>query len=328
MGEQETSDSSENLSPDNNDPVWRLKRKLTLELFFERGSTWEAVREARARWNIEPRSKLLPTGRSVPCPEWAPKPPQRGEPLSEAEAGSWYSFWFGWEQELISLRTRLIPEEFRQGLDWYAFLAACILFNPPQTDLWGFASYGTWSPYRVLPWEPPWNPDYKETSLDIEVLPIRRLMSSDEAEETQKRFWGNIIEEIGKRYLKPQGLDVWSIVDEILKDTPRILNERSDRWLQNQPRPYIEVDEDTTKERVIAAFQAIAATHKTRPVTGRGRRDPLITVEASLLYDERNWTYEQLDERYGWKDPTRASKFIKRGREIRAEVVGQKSIEF
>ncbi len=316
------------LSPDNSNPVWRLKRKLTLELFFDLGPIWEAIRDVRARWNIEPVPRLPPGGRTVPCPEWAPKPPRREEPLSEAQVDPWYRFWFGWERELISLRNRLIPDEFRRGLDWYAFLAACVLFDPPETALWEFASYGTWPPYGVLPWEPPWDPDADtDTSHNVEVLPIKWLGDLEIVEETQKRFWGSIVEEIGERYLKPQGLDVWTIVDQILEDTPRILNERSDAWLRNQPRPYIEVDENTTKERVVEAFQAITAGQKTRPLTGRGRRDPLIAVETSILRDQHGRSYEQLAERYGWEDPTRASKYIARGREIRA-AVGQKSVEF
>lgn len=321
---QEGPDDPGPLSPDNANQVWKLKRELTLEVFFKLGPAWEAIRDARARWGIEPVSRIPPSAPDVPCPEWAPKPPRRrGEPLSEAEVDAWYgSFWFGWERELISLRTQLIPDKFRQGLDWYAFLAACVLFDPPSSDLRGFASYGTWAPYGVLPWEPPWDPDDKDRPHDPEVLSIKWMGSPEETEDTQKRFWGSIVEEIGERYLKPQGLDVWTIVHEILEDTPRILNERSDGWLRNRPRPYIEVGEDTTKEHVVHAFQAIAATHKSRPVTGRGRRDPLIAVEASLLHEERGWTYERLAERYGWNDPTRASKFIKRGREIRADVVG------
>ena len=84
-------------------------------------------------------------------------------------------------------------------------------------------------------------------------------------------------------------------------------------------RRYIEVDEHTKEADVREAFKMLTEAHKTRPRTGRPPRDRLTCVEAAILHDHHNFTYQQLAERYGWDDETVASKYLKEGRDILRE---------
>jgi hypothetical protein len=146
--------------------------------------------------------------------------------------------------------------------------------------------------------------------------PVRTLTDPFKEMQTESWFWQRVISEVGSRHLKPLGLDIWDMVEDITRNDQELMDEYRARSHQNSPRQYIDVDESTTEADARRAFRQIRATQQTGPPTGRRSRDRLTCVQCALLHDEQGWTYERLAELHGWTDHTRASKYIKDGRGI------------
>jgi hypothetical protein len=294
----------------------RFKRQLVLELFMKQGPFWETIEELRKRWGIEAVTQ-------VPSPDF-------NLPYSCDYFQNPGDYW-EWDKCICSLLEDTVPERFYRYFgedEWETFLSACVHYDPPETNLLAFATFEDPSPICVIPEDT--HPGFDTASLsedyDVESLPtmvappIQMLRDPRVSHDLEKTFWLYVIQELTKRYLKPLGLDdsdVAPMVGRILADAPKELYEYvvCGEKKREKLRPYIAVDEYTTEEDVRRAFRMIRATQG-GPSRSRHKRDPLISVECAILHDRHGWTYEQLAHRHDWKDPSRAGKYIKVGRNV------------
>jgi hypothetical protein len=158
--------------------------------------------------------------------------------------------------------------------------------------------------------------------------PIATLRDAHKAESIESWYWQKIIDEIGERYLKPQGLDTKEILLKVMRDTPDLLRRREELRNRETPRRhYITVGAYTTEADVKRAFRLISATLTERPEKGAPKRDPLIAAQCAILYDRHNqpdptdgrkksWTYPKLAEEFGLKSGGAAKRYIEIGREL------------
>lgn len=302
------------------DKFRRRNGELVLELFFaKRGSSrrsvlWDAVCTMRKRWSIEATTRV-PT-LDPPDDLLYPEAADRGS----SELGRCA---LQWQKDLRSMQEHLIrsgyPKRLLQSARSRAFLSACVLFDPPETDLGAFARLNDPLPQLFFGRPIEAVKEFEDSGAAkkvpvMEAAPIELLEDPEEVRRTERWFYESIIQEIGERHLKPLGLDIWAMYRDVRRNAPEIWAEYNKRDERNFPREYISVDELATKEDVGRAFDIIAALKPDRPDQHRGKRDRLIVVECTILHDRHGWSYEQLAERYGWQDPTRASKYIKDGR--------------
>ncbi len=313
--------------------VAALKRDLVLQLYTREGPFWEAVREVRGRWRIEASAQipshpldqtLLPPGLS-----FAPPPPS-----SEKEWEEWFGTYEAWIGDLEAIARIVIPdryigEKFRP--DWGSFLSACVRFDPSVPGLLEFADLGgPWA--ESLPLEP--NKEFPEVSFVMLKPPIVEMGDPEEAVRIEKHYWQTLLERVWELYLKPLGLSLAEVLEEIHQRYPEIESRRDERPNRGAQNRYIEVDEYTTKDQVDAAFRIITERHESRPREGRPRQDRLLAVECAVLYDlqnepdpadgrRRKWTFTRLSEQYDeLKSPRAAKASVELGREILSQHKG------
>ena len=301
-----------------------LKQDLVLGLFMRRGAFWEAIKELRSRRGIKAVSGLPRGGRIFP---FIPLPPDAGAAAqspdysmntSEYLKGDKYE---RWTDDLISIIYKVIPERFYPRYastsslsKWYGFIAACVLYNPPAGQLPEFADMGgPWASGLVR-----WRGDEEPSSSTyvMEVSPVRRIFDPVETKRIEAKYWTTVLQKLHEMHLRPRGLDIDSLLEDVDDQFPEIKRTKQQEMDRLKRGHFIEVDEYTTEEDVRNAFRVLSEAHRARPKTGRPSRNRLICVEAAILHDEHEFTYEQLAERYGWKDPTLASKYVKDGRTI------------
>jgi hypothetical protein len=249
---------------------------------------------------------------------------------SEESYKAWDEFLQQWHGDLNSVVDHLVPEKLRiktMSPGWQEFVAACVLYQPPDTALVAFANYAMPSAEVVL------GPSPSATGLEkfineqewprrMVLPPIKQIREPQEDRAAEARHRNDILTTVWELYIQPQGVDFGQMLLTALESEN--LQKKNEEWNNNKPqthgpRYYIEVDEFTTEDDVRRAFRMLSAAQESRPRSGRPRRDRLTCLEAAVLHDRHNWTYEQLAERYGWKDETLASKYVKDGRAILAE---------
>jgi hypothetical protein len=287
-----------------------IKRGLVEQLYLQRGPFWEDIRDMRHRWDIAAVAKV-PTVVGAPGPpECAPKAPWEGRELEE-----WIAFSERWSANLFSIRDRTVPRYFHEGLDWSDFLNTCVLYDPPIPGLHEFAKHGGIMFGSGIPERS----DEHRRLPRMARPPIKLLRNPDEAEALEAWRWFRLMQELHERYLKPLGLDVWKMLDDIEKNPPPGLQEeyfmRLDQ-LDDNSQIYIEVGEQTTKEDIERAGRIARESHRNRPSPSRPKRDRLTCIECAVLKDQRGWSDEKLAKRYGWRELSTAGKYVRAGRAI------------
>jgi hypothetical protein len=271
----------------------RLLKDFILELYLEDGSFWEAIHDLRTQWRISPQV-------GIPPQEWQryfhPPGTSKETPLKVRIELSEL-----WERDLRAIRDRFIPDRFKERREhqrrWRDFISRCALFQPPGDDLFGFYLSCGAGPWLTLP-------EGREHTRDQELVamteaPIEPIRDADRVEAAWKEYHETLIVKLGE-HLKSAGVDVGEAISEALESNSA-LEERLWEKLQqieSDRRSYIVVDEYTTKDDVVHAFQLLARSQERRPKTGRGQRDRLIAVQYAVLHDEYGWTFRQIAERY------------------------------
>jgi hypothetical protein len=277
--------------------IKRFKRNLVVDLFLQQGAVWEEIRAVRERWAISPTVQLPPDTYMFNLHY-----PENGRPAD------------GWSFELHTLARRLVPERYRLNpIDdgaWAAFLSACVLYDPPEAALLSFAERGGPLPLGLSPTDERWR-DFGNPPYAMRAAPIRTLRDGDKSMLVEEWFWRQVLEEIGKRFLEPAGMNIREMMWEVLDSSPSLL--KREQELREQETPalhYIAVDEETTADDVQRAFKLISATLPERSSKGAPRRDPLVALQCAVLYDRHNakdpadrrrlrWSYERLAEEFG-----------------------------
>jgi hypothetical protein len=318
------------LDSDEGRALLRFRDELVSQLFLKQGSFWDAVQDVRTRWDIKATVAIPPERAHLFAPEGISKPEDR-QALQE------------WENELNGVVQREIPQRYiHEYLEraWKEFLSACMIYDPPETELLAFAEQCGLSPYGVVPPGVYYPPKPGESLLDdithklggpfllvMLAPPIRSLRDPDEARETERWFWERVIDEVGKRHLKPLGLDIRGLVKDVVDNATELTREYHERQRLNPPRDYILVDEHTTTRDIQRAVQLLAARRQEKPRGGASPRVPLVALQCAILYDRHNekdpedarrkkWTYESLSREFGLASARAAQDYVREGRKL------------
>jgi hypothetical protein len=283
------------------------KRDLVIQLWKRGGSFWEEVGKMRERWKV-----VAETGLPKKCKIIALMPPQldRAHTLEEQEV------YARWCSELSEMAGAVIPKpllgsyqigSYHSPDDWEPFLSACVLFDPPDTELDKFADLG---PFLSI----------GTKTAAMPAPPIRKMHDPYEERQVYGKAWSAAADALFDLYLKPLGFEPEQVWQEVHEARPDILRVRS-RELQDLPlHHYIEVNELTTWDDLKTAFKIITEDREDAPSRGRPKRDRLVCVQCAILHDRYGWTYEQIAERNNWLDHTLTGKYIKDGRKLLGEI--------
>ena len=283
----------------------RLRGDLVLQVHMRRGPLWDAVREVRGRWNITAKVQLPSPvlGRLVP------------EDAPEADDHQRYSDYAArWRDEMSAIRAKVDPEiglptwdysDYQLQASWSDFLAACVLYDPPDDQLVEFAAYGGLEPTfldggRIL------RKDTIKQRPKMADPPVRSLWALTELRDW---YWRRILEYVGERYLEPQGVDLEYLLEDPVTHVPGLYEEYREKYERYSKRYYIEVDEYTSSEDVRNAFSTIIRSMQ-YPERLKPERDRLTAVQCAVLHDRHNqpdpedkrrrpWSYAKLGERFG-----------------------------
>jgi hypothetical protein len=287
--------------------IRKLKRALVLQVFLRDGDFWEAVRAKMDEWGIVPEERLPPAELPLPLAE--------GDPVQLRR----------WSLAVKEVRMVFLPGVYSRASDWDAFVAACILYDPPELELAEFAEYGGLMAETALPPNEARGGD--RGSLSMVGAPVKWLPHPAMVAESDRMFYEAIIAELGERYVKPQGKDTLEAVEEILRDTGL----REDWWERRGRRseqPYISVNAYTKEDDGLSARHLILEELEIRDEGGRPRRYDLLAVKCAALHRDHNatnpddkrykrWTYEKLAKAFGLDSERIAEAYVKRGQELR-----------
>jgi hypothetical protein len=316
-----------------------FKQGLVLDLFLRRGLFWELVQGLRDKRGIVASVQLPP----VAAEPWmepmrllpADAPEYPGYKASSEAKEPFYNFYSRWSEDLGSILSSVLPDELGRRLDYRirevstfydrqylrTFCAACVLYDPPETQLCEFAEYHDPRAFSVGNLSSIPAPATKRVEMkmgSIEELPIR----SDELSR-QEHFYESLLNEIATR-LESQGVDLRRMIEEIHRERPELLGALSEEL---GTRFYFNVDEHTTERDAIRAYRTIAASLSRSPANTKPRRDPLVAVQCAILHDRHNdtdpsdrrkraWTYARLADEFSLRSAQAAKDHVKLGREL------------
>jgi hypothetical protein len=191
-------------------------------------------------------------------------------------------------RELKRIYDRNIPEEYRDervlGWGWFNFLAACVFYDPPETQLLQFADDD----------DPPSDP-----------APIRLLPEvPHELVYAEKLLWIETIDAIEPHHVEALSAGGSNLIAEIWKRNPHLEKEHRAAREKVQYRHYIEVNEDTTGADVHRAYRAIVEARKEqlkeRSKGGAPPLEPLLCIQCAILYDRHKGIDPQDRRRKEW----------------------------
>jgi hypothetical protein len=289
---------------------YRLEENLLVEHCSRQGDFWRAIEGLRERWNISPTIGIPPeeSGLNSPLP--------KSEEIPEKEMKKLRSRWI---EDLSSISQRFFPKRPGVMSGGNRFVTSCAFYDPPRDNLFGFLQAAATSPGLQLPIG--WKTRKDEPLIAISGLPVKKLPDSGRVAGAWRSYYGGIIRELGERHLKPRGLDVKELVEDVLRHNPA-LSKNLDARLQlanEEASEYIKVDDDMTRDDILGAAQFITQSsgpHK----GGRPPRNRLVAVQHAILKDEYGWSYKQIAEQFG--QPTddtslrRLEAHVKFGRQI------------
>ena len=300
----------------------KLKREFTAQLYTRRGPFWDAVAKMRARWSINAQRRLPELPTFVVWPE----------NISEVDRSRWLSDLFAIEDEVISQQVRT-----RRGTFWQQFLAACVLYDPPDLNLLEFAAYQDPGPAPLSPAHEggpraplPTPEDIKERLSRVSTAASQRFLQGQAASEdnvpskpSKKTHWSTNsmsappivtlpdyyeVEEV-ERWFWQQTMQYLidryirpagydvEVVLHDLLDSSGLMEEYLDRREEVSEQHYIVVDEHTSEGDVESARRMIRGTQE-QGAGGRPSRDRLVALQCAILHDNYNET-DPTDRRFG-----------------------------
>jgi hypothetical protein len=292
------------------DELYRLQENLLVEHCLRRGDFWEAIKGLRKRWNISPAEAIPPEDMRIanPVPEPNVVPSEQQEKA-----------YTRWTEDLFSISQRFFPKRPGVVHNGSRFVACCAFYDPPRDDLFGFFLAAATLPGLQLP--EGWETRKDEPLIAGSGLPVKKLPNQARVAAAWRTYYRGIIRELGERHLKPRGLDVEELVEDVLSNKPELSNNLDARLRRanDEASQYIEMDDFTTQDEVVNAFRFITQFRE-HPQGGPSGRSQLVSVQYAILQDEYEWTREQIAEKYeGRTDKTflrRLGYYVKDGRKI------------
>jgi hypothetical protein len=293
-----------------------LKRNLVAQLLARRGDFWEAIKDVRVRWQLDPVPTQLPphSGDVLYPRQTPPRQPPRSPvfilPLNhpKAQHTAWLNQTRSWESDICDLLLRTVrsPEAKsppytgtlsppKRLLPWLRFAAACALYDPPPEKAPAFADYGG---LPLLPGE-----ETQDEPIPG-VLTDRELREGETELMVQIAIDNEIFEKVWALRSKLGELDFQAAISAVRNRYPRKLEARQDllkrHWHGREveldsPLYYVPFDpvEDTRKDfaRVVNAIQ-----EKEGPAqkAGRKQQDDLLPVMCAVLLEKPGWSPELL----------------------------------
>ena len=298
----------------------KLKRGFVLDLHLRRGCFWQSISGMRTEWAVTPTTSLPPRALSEACPENWPGPADFSRKALELNNRWWFA--------IDEIRDLVVPAPYN---DWQyfgplcrGFISICIIYDPPETELLSFAARGGPRPYEKEPTEP--------SRIPLVMLPaVRQERDWIKSADAERYYYHEIIREVAKRLQEWRGIDLWPVINEVLRDLGPRLQEDLREW-EEQDNPFrwiIDPEVVASRDDVVKTWRF--ARSYTKP-GGRPPMDKLVAVQCAILYDDYNsrepedgrlkkWTHEKLAvqfREYGVKDARSAEEHIKVGREYRS----------
>jgi hypothetical protein len=233
------------------------------------------------------------------------------------------------------LEDLVVPVTYRRSDPlgyWTKFLSACLLYDPPEDDLEGFASYADPDPI-TLATEDDSSDDDADEDRDMLVLPITYLRDPDRAKVDTEWFFATAIldmdellqQKLEQAEIKPDQLkiDLRDLFREVahdrLYDTEErygsLYHEYVGKQLQNKSRPFIDPShEETTEDDIRAAFREIRKREELRTKTGRPNCDLLEAIQCAFYVDRCGWSIKDVAKYYRFSEST-AKNRIRDGRQ-------------
>jgi hypothetical protein len=320
------------LRSDEGNRLVRFKHELVLDLFLRRGKFWEEISDMRNRWEVKAIAHSPSSTQIIVRPEKAAGPEKAR-----------------YEQELAELRERVIPARYSDAIApwefpgnpgnnwqrWEWFLSLCVMNDPPETDLVGFANYQNPRPTALPPVRSEWSEEQRATTernywpLRMVAPPIRWLEDPHTVFHRENWLHRTLIERVQER-LAEEGLKINLV--RLLEQERReqdLIKEFVETF-PHSPKLYIEVNDWTTWNDVENAFRLIRQRNPDPQEGGAPGRDALVALQCALLYDRHNstdpedgrvkeWTYERLAKELGLRGPRAAKKHVELGRRILRE---------
>lgn len=226
------------------------KARLVMDLYWQRGTFWERVADARREWNVKATLRLPPKvpaeGRYYPI--FADVLPE----ASHREKG------IRWVATLHAIHDAAVPEEARSlGYShalWEVFISACVLFDPPDDQLEEFAGFFSLKPTST-----------GSTNYAMHDPPITFFRDAGRAEEALMDFYESLIRGLWERYVPVPEVELEEAVNEILADGA-LRNELAEARARNRPRPYIDPKLHHSVKDVMQAHDLLLSSqHPTGP---------------------------------------------------------------
>ena len=212
---------------------YRLEENLLVEHCSRQGDFWQAIRGVRERWNISPTIAIPPERPVLNSP--LPKSTE----MPEEELTKLLRLWI---EDKSSISRQFFPKRQDVPNNGNHFVTCCALYDPPRDDLFGFWEACATQPSLRLPRG--WENRKDEPLVAMSGLPVENLPDPGRVARAWRIYYQGIIRELGERHLKPLGLDVEDLVQEVLDNNPSLFRNLDARLqvADDEASDYIRVD--------------------------------------------------------------------------------------
>jgi hypothetical protein len=250
-----------------------FKDDLTVQLFLRNGPFWDAIKNVRERRGIIPARQLPPSGPGVSELIFPEK--RIGDERDDFELLD------EWLADLREIKELCVPVRLQGAAEWEDFISVCVLCDPPPEHLDTFTRHGD------LRFFDPERPGAHGDRAPMQArAPVRRMVT-DEKELEEVHLWllNSLLEELGRRYLEPAGIDVEEAVNTIMATTN--LNAEYRRKKRDLRREWhIIAAEGVTADDANKAASRLPTVREARSPGGRASRNRLVALQCAMLYDE------------------------------------------
>jgi hypothetical protein len=306
------------------------KSGMLISLHQRRGRFWELVKDLRQQRQITPKKGVPEAnppliGPNPYLPEGGPEDPHEQDPKAalneDPEAALTAMFRHGqwsiaWQRDLQKILNEILPDKYHYNESlprWRRFVAACVIYNPPDDQLLNFIALGGPEPIehyvdRI--------PDESEEVPRMLAPPIRTLKDLREHIEGP---WGLVLywyrELLESSDIDPDELHI------VLAKLDPALEERYRRSLREAAdRIFIEYDSTRSRRDYENAFKMLESTVESRCRKGRPRRDEIIAYQCAVLHDQCEWTYERITEHFHFGSIDTVERYVEDGREAAEKI--------
>ena len=175
-----------------------------------------------------------------------------------------------------------MPARLRGAAEWHDFISVCVLCDPPTDpdQLDEFARHGD---PRFLDYG---RPGAKGDRVPLRTgAPIRRAIADEkDLEDVHRWLLERVVNEIGKRYLAPVGVDVAEAVKEVI-DSTGLNNQYHQKKHELRREWHIVAADGVTADDIRKTASMLSTVREARSPGGRAPRNHLTALQCAILYD-------------------------------------------